>query len=89
MWSSVEFTLLESMKAQTGIRGNLYSFLNLGARWGWMVNATPWFYPPGKDFICEDIIWLVYVDISSSSFDQTLFTATPALCARKVPTFKT
>jgi hypothetical protein len=20
----------------------LYSFFNLGARWGWVVNATPW-----------------------------------------------
>jgi hypothetical protein len=29
------------MKAQRGSRGNLYSFFNLGDRWGWVVNATP------------------------------------------------
>jgi len=29
------------MKAQTGIEVQLYSFLNLGTRWGWVVNATP------------------------------------------------
>jgi hypothetical protein len=27
----------------------LYGFLNLGARWGWVVNVKPWpLYPPGK-----------------------------------------
>jgi hypothetical protein len=45
--------------------------------------------PPGEDFICEEIIWLVFVDISNFSFDQTLLTATPVLCAHKVSTFKT
>ena len=28
------------MKAQRGIGVLLYSFCNLGARWGWVVNAT-------------------------------------------------
>jgi hypothetical protein len=45
--------------------------------------------PPGEDFICEEIFWLVFVDISSFCFDQTLFTATPVACAYKVSTFKT
>jgi hypothetical protein len=29
------------MKAQKGIEVQLYSFFNLGARWRWVVNATP------------------------------------------------
>ena len=29
------------MKAQSGVEVQLYSFFNLGARWGWVVNATP------------------------------------------------
>jgi len=36
----VTFTLERAMKAQRGSTG-LYSFFNLGARLGWMVNATP------------------------------------------------
>jgi len=36
----VKFTLQFAMKAKTGRRWQLYSFFNLGARWGWMVNAT-------------------------------------------------
>jgi hypothetical protein len=31
------------MKAQRGVRFYLYSFFNLGARWWWMVKATPHF----------------------------------------------
>jgi len=27
----------------------MYSFFNLGARWGWVVNDTPWLLYPGKD----------------------------------------
>ena len=34
------------MKAHRGRRHILYSFFNLGARWGWVVNAMPWpLYP--------------------------------------------
>jgi hypothetical protein len=29
------------MKAQRGAEEYLYSFFNLGARWRWVVNATP------------------------------------------------
>jgi hypothetical protein len=36
------------MKAQTRNRGMLYSFFNLGARWGWVVNATPRPLYPGE-----------------------------------------
>jgi hypothetical protein len=37
----VKFTLEQAMKAQRGIAVYLYSFFNLGARWRWVVNATP------------------------------------------------
>jgi hypothetical protein len=37
----VKVTLEQAMKAQRGVEVKLYSFLNLGARWGWVVNATP------------------------------------------------
>ena len=36
-----KFTLEQAMKAQSGSRDITYSFFNLGARWGWVVNATP------------------------------------------------
>jgi hypothetical protein len=37
------------MKAQRGSKVESYAFFNLGARWGWVVNATPRpLYPPGK-----------------------------------------
>jgi hypothetical protein len=36
----VNFSLEQAMKAQRGSSGIHYSFLNLGARWGWVVNAT-------------------------------------------------
>ena len=42
----VKFTLEQAMKAQKGSRGIALLFLNLGTRWGWMVNAMPWpLYP--------------------------------------------
>jgi hypothetical protein len=37
----VKFTLEQAMKAQRGLEVWLYSFFNLGARWGWVVNSTP------------------------------------------------
>jgi hypothetical protein len=37
----VKFTLEQATKAQRGSRSIAQSFLNLGARWGWVVNATP------------------------------------------------
>jgi hypothetical protein len=37
----IKFSLEQAMKAQRGVEVQLYSFLNLGARWGWVVNATP------------------------------------------------
>jgi hypothetical protein len=37
------------MKAQRGIRGIGLFFLNLNARWGWVVNATPWPLYPRKE----------------------------------------
>jgi hypothetical protein len=51
----VKFTLNQATKAQRGSRGIRPHFLNLGARWGWVVNATPRpFYPwqrPGTQCI--------------------------------------
>jgi hypothetical protein len=45
----LKFTLEEAKKAQRGTDVKLYSFLNLGARWGWVFNATSRpLYPPGK-----------------------------------------
>jgi hypothetical protein len=42
----VKVSLEQAMKAQSGSSGILYSFFNLGARWWWVVNATPWpLYP--------------------------------------------
>ena len=33
-----------------GVEVQLYSFLNIGARWKWVVNGTPRpFYPQGRD----------------------------------------
>jgi len=45
----VKFTLEQATKAQKGSRGTaLISFFNLGTRWGWMVNTTPWPLDPQK-----------------------------------------
>jgi hypothetical protein len=46
----VEFTLEQGMKAQRVVEVYLYSFFNLGARWGWVFNATPRpLYPRKRD----------------------------------------
>jgi len=37
----VKFTLQQATKAHMGSRGLALLFFNLGARWGWVVNATP------------------------------------------------
>ena len=37
----VKFTFEQATKAQGGVEVYLYSFFNLSARWGWVVNATP------------------------------------------------
>jgi hypothetical protein len=37
----VKFALEKAMKTQREAEAYLYSFFNLGARWGWMVNTTP------------------------------------------------
>jgi hypothetical protein len=49
LFLKVNFTLEQAMKAQRGSTGiALLFFFNLGARWGWVVNATPRpLYPPG------------------------------------------
>jgi len=48
------------MKALGGRRGIAHLFLNLSARWGWVVNATPWLlYPRERDLIpiVQDAGW--------------------------------
>jgi hypothetical protein len=46
----VKFTLEQATKVQRWSIGNAYSFFNLGARWDWVVNATPQpLYPRGRD----------------------------------------
>jgi len=47
----VKFTPEQATKAQTGgVEVYLYSFHNLGTRWGCVADATPQpFYSPGKD----------------------------------------
>ena len=43
---NVKITLEQATKAQRGSRGTALPFSNLGARWGWVVKATPWpLYP--------------------------------------------
>jgi hypothetical protein len=37
------------MKAQSGVELQLYSFFNLGTRRGWVVNAKPCLFSPGKE----------------------------------------
>jgi hypothetical protein len=45
----VKIIIEQAMKAQRGSRG-IAPLFNLGARWGWVVNATPWpLYPQERD----------------------------------------
>jgi hypothetical protein len=37
----VNVSLEQATNAQRRSRGIAYSFFNLGARWGWVVNTTP------------------------------------------------
>jgi hypothetical protein len=53
------FTLEQDTKAEGGIQVQLYSFLNLGARWGgWVANATPGLFNLGKETRDLFYIWL-------------------------------
>jgi hypothetical protein len=45
----VEFILEKTTKAQRGSRGIVYSFFNLGARWGGLATPRPGPFTPGKD----------------------------------------
>jgi len=38
----VQFTVEQTTVAQRG----LYSFFNLGTRWGWVISTTPWLLYP-------------------------------------------
>ena len=46
--TKAKFTLEQDTKAQRGSRCIVLPFY-LGARWGWVVNATPGRFTPGKD----------------------------------------
>jgi hypothetical protein len=44
--------LEQATKAHRGVEVQLYSFFNLGAKWGWVVKATPRpFYPQARDSV--------------------------------------
>jgi hypothetical protein len=48
----VNFALEQAMKAQRGNRGIAVLFISLGARWRWVVSATPWpIYPRERDLV--------------------------------------
>jgi hypothetical protein len=38
---NLKFTIEQAVQAQRESRGIAYSFFNLGARWAWVVNASP------------------------------------------------
>ena len=44
---NVKFTLYQAHEDQNRLEVYLYSFFNLGARWGWVVNVTPQPFTPG------------------------------------------
>jgi hypothetical protein len=57
---NVKFTLEQVTKAHRWSIGEAYSFFNLGARCGWVVNVTPWpLYPRERDpaSIVEEAEW--------------------------------
>jgi hypothetical protein len=45
----VKFTLQQDTNAQRGSRGKLYSFFNLGPRWGWWSTPRRGRFTPEKD----------------------------------------
>ena len=45
----VNFTPEWATKAQVGVKAYLYSFFNLGARWGGWLTPRPGRFNPGKD----------------------------------------
>jgi len=45
----VKFTLEQATKAQRGVEIELYSFFNIGARWGGLSTSHPSRFIPGKD----------------------------------------
>ena len=56
----MKFTLEQAIKAQRGVQIYLYSFFNIDARCGWVVNATPlahylWDRHPGS--IVQEVEW--------------------------------
>jgi hypothetical protein len=46
---ALELVLEQVTESQMGSRGKLYSFLNLGARWGGWSTPHPDRFTPGKD----------------------------------------
>ena len=50
IWKKLNFTLEQALKPRGGVELYSYSFFNLGARRGWVVNATPrLLYPLERD----------------------------------------
>jgi hypothetical protein len=57
---NVKFTLSKAVRSQTGVVVQLHSFFNLGARWRYMVNATPGpLYPRERHLvtIAQNVGW--------------------------------
>jgi len=49
-WKEYTFTIEQATKTQRGSRGIAILFFSLGARWGWVFNASPQpFYPRETD----------------------------------------
>jgi hypothetical protein len=50
-WEELKVKVIteQAMKAQRGVEVWLYSFFNLGARWGWVVNAVHCCFTAGKE----------------------------------------
>jgi len=48
---NVKITIEQDMKAQMGVEVQLYSFFNLGARWGGWSTPSPGRFTPGNDMV--------------------------------------
>jgi hypothetical protein len=49
LYLKVKFTLEQAQRPRGVVEVQLYSFFNLGARWRWVVKATPGRFIPGND----------------------------------------
>jgi hypothetical protein len=77
------FTLEQAMKAQTGSRG-ITELFNFGARWGWVINATPLPHYPWERYpipILQETGWapgLVWTGAENLAFTGSRYPDRPA-----------